>query len=254
MKPGVRVLAEHPTRTDSDGHRLPVFCFQYVGAGKVLFHATDETWRWRYRVGDLYFARYWIQTIRCLCRSKLADAGRSAVLTTDRREYVQGDSVRLRVRFADERLAPPDDDGVTIAVEQSGQKTQRLSLHRAAGGRGVFEGVLDRPAPGSYHAWIAVPTLDGQSAAADFRILPPPGEFARICMDAAAMRRAAEISGGRFYTFDSAARLLHDLPPGRQVPIESLPPYPLWNRWPILAILLGLLIAEWILRKRRGMV
>ena len=40
-----------PTRPSAEGHKLPVFCVQYVGAGKVLFHATDETWRWRYRVG-----------------------------------------------------------------------------------------------------------------------------------------------------------------------------------------------------------
>ena len=72
LKPGVRVLAEHPTRVGPDGRHLPVFCLQYVGAGKVLFHATDETWRWRYRVGDRYFARYWVQTIRYLCRAKLS--------------------------------------------------------------------------------------------------------------------------------------------------------------------------------------
>ena len=252
VKRGVRVLAEHPTRTGPDGRRLPVFLFQYVGAGKVLFHATDETWRWRYRVGNVYFARYWIQTIRDLCRSKLADAGRSAILTTDRREFAQGESVRLRVRFANERLAPAEDDGVTVVVEQTGRKTQRMSLHRTAAARGAFEGVLDRPAPGSYHAWIAVPTLPGQSPAADFTVVPPPGEFTQVRMDAAAMRAAAEISGGRFYTFDTADRL--SVPPGRQVPKESLPPRPLWNRWPVLALLLTLLVAEWILRKLRGMV
>jgi hypothetical protein len=254
VKPGVLVLAEHPTRVGPDGHRLPVFLLQYVGAGKVLFHATDETWRWRYRVGDVYFARYWIQTIRYLCRSKLADAGHAAILTTDRREYPQGESVRLRVRFADERLAPAEDDGVTVVVEQSGRKTQRMTLHRAATARGVFDGVLDHPGPGSYHTWIASPTLPGQSPAVDFAVVPPPGEFAQVRTDAAAMRRAAEISGGQYYTFDTADRLLHDLPPGRQVPIESLPPRPLWNRWPVLALFLGLLIGEWILRKRRGMV
>jgi hypothetical protein len=253
LKPGVRVLGEHPTRVGPDGRPLPAFCFQYVGAGRVLFHATDETWRWRYRVGDLYFARYWIQTIRYLCRSKLADAGRSAVLATDRREYPQGDPVRLRVRFADERLAPAADDGVTIVVEQSGRKTQHVTMRRAAG-RGVFEAVLDRLAAGTYHVRIAAPTLDGQSPATDFTVLPPPGEFAQIRMNAAEMRRAAEISGGRFYTFDVADRLLDDLPAGRQVPIESLPPLPLWNRWPVVALLLALLIAEWILRKRRGML
>ena len=44
LKPGARVLAEHPTRTTRDGRPLPIFVMQYVGAGKVLFHATDETW------------------------------------------------------------------------------------------------------------------------------------------------------------------------------------------------------------------
>ena len=96
LKPGTRVLAEHPTRIGPDGRHLPVICLQYVGAGKVLFHATDETWRWRYRTGDAYFARYWIQTIRSLCRAKLTDAGHPVVLATDRREYAQGESVPLR--------------------------------------------------------------------------------------------------------------------------------------------------------------
>ncbi len=44
-----------------------------------------------------------------------------------------------------------------------------------------------------------------------------------------------------------------DLPAGQQVPIESLPPAPLWNKWPVLTLFIVLLITEWILRKRRGM-
>lgn len=254
LKPGVRVLAEHPTRGGVDERRLPVFCLQYVGAGKVLFHATDETWRWRYRVGDVYFARYWVQTIRYLCRTKLTDAGRAVLLTTDRREYAQGEMVRLRARFADERLAPADDAGVMVVVELPGRQTQRIQLRRTAAGRGVFEGALNRPTPGDYHAWIASPSVEGQAPAVDFTVNPPAGEFAQVRMDAAEMRRAAEETGGRFYTLDTADELLDDLPPGQQVPIETLPPCPLWNRWPVLALFLGLLVTEWIVRKRRGLV
>lgn len=253
LKPGVRVLAEHPTRLAPDGRHLPVFCLQYVGAGKVLFHATDETWRWRYRTGDTYYARYWVQTIRYLCRAKLTDAGRPVILSTDRREYAQGEPVHLRARFADERLAPAADDGVTVAVELSGRQTQQLTLHRTAG-RGWFECQLDRPAPGDYHAWIVAPALKGQTPATDFTVTPPAGEFAEIRMNAAGLRRAAEQTGGRFYSFETADRLLRGLPSGRQVPIETLPPLPLWNRWPLLALFLGLLAAEWTLRKRAGMV
>jgi len=254
VKPGARVLAEHPDRLGPSGQRLPVIVMQYVGAGKVLFHATDETWRWRYRVGDAYFARYWIQTIRFLARSKLADAGGGAVLSVDRRDYRRGEPVLLRARFADERLAPAEDDGVTVVLEHKDHKTQRIKLHRTAASRGVFEAVLSQLPIGAYHAWIAIPTPQGRAPAADFTVAAPPGEFAKVEMDAAELQRAAEVTKGRYYTFSTADRLLQDLPEGRQVPIESLPPKPLWNTWPVLTAFLLLLTAEWILRKLGGMV
>ncbi len=254
LRPGVRVLAEHPTRRGPDGRLLPVCCLEYIGAGKVLFQATDATWRWRYRVGDAYFARYWGQMIRYLCRTKLGDAARPVSLTTDRRQYDQGESVLVRAQFADERLAPAADDGVAVVVELGGRQTDHLQLHRAAAGKGVFEASLNRPAPGNYHAWISTPALEGQVPAADFHVAMPAGELAQIRVDTGEMRRAAEQTGGHFYTFDSANRLLHDLPTGRQTLIETLPPQPLWNTWPVLALLFALLITEWILRKRAGMI
>jgi hypothetical protein len=254
LKPGARVLAEHPTRTTRDGRPLPIIVMQYVGAGKVLLDTTDETWRWRWRVGDVYFARYWIQTIRYLSRSKLSDGGRNVTLTTDLRQYAQGESVLFRVRFADERLAPAEDYGVTVVVEQAGQQTQRLQLRRSAIGRGTFEGTFNRLLPGSYHAWLAMSGVEGNTTAIDFVVAPPPGEFALVRMDETAMREAAKITGGRYYDFQTVGKLFTDLPPGHQVPIESLPPIPLWNKWPLLLVFLVLLIAEWLLRKRGGMV
>lgn len=253
LKPGARVLAEHPHKLAHDGQRLPVIAMQYVGAGKVLFHATDETWRWRYRVGDVFFARYWIQTIRFLARSKLAESG-SALLSVDRREYQRGEPVLLRARFIDERLAPAEDDGVTIVLEHKDHKTQRLKLHRATTSRGVFEGLLSKLDIGSYHAWIALPASQDRAPAVDFTVVAPPGEFQKVEMDAAELRRAAEVTKGKFYELTTADRLLRDLPEGRQVPIESLPPKPLWNTWPLLLLFLALLTIEWTLRKLGGMV
>jgi hypothetical protein len=251
LKPGARVLAE---RVASDGRTSPVITAQYVDLGKVLFHATDETWRWRYRVGDVFFARYWVQTLRYLSRSKLLGKDRSAELSVDRREYRRGESVRLRVRFLDERAAPAEDDGVTIVMEQEGHQNRRIKLHRNALNRGVFEGVMLKPSDGKYHAWIAAPSLQGTAAPADFRVVAPPGEFERLQMDSAEMKRASEQTKGHFYTFATALTLADDLPKGHQVPIEALPSVPLWNQWPLLLTFLIVLVGEWVLRKRKGML
>jgi hypothetical protein len=254
LKPAARVLAEHPDELGPEGRKLPVMVMQFFGKGKVLFHATDETWRWRYRVGDVLFARYWVQTIRLLSRAKLLGKDRAAELSVDRREYRRGEAVRLRARFTDERQAPASDDGVTVVLERPGQPNQQIKLRRSAAGRGVFEGTLTGLLDGPYHAWMASPSLAGQAPAADFLVTAPPGEFERLERDSTELRRAAEQSRGRSYQFDTADRLLAQLPPGRQVPIESLPPLKLWNQPALLVVLLGALVTEWILRKRRGML
>lgn len=227
---------------------------QYVGAGKVLFHATDDTWRWRYRVGDVYFARYWVQAVRYLSRSKLLGQESAVELSADRREYRRGEPVRLRVRFIDERQAPVADDGVTVILEREGQPNQRVKLARNATNRGIFEGSFADALDGKYHAWVGTPTLEGQAASADFLVVVPPGELERIQMDADTLKLVAEETRGRFYRIRDVDRLPGDLPPGHQVPIEALPPEVLWNRWWLLAAFLGLITSEWILRKRKGML
>jgi hypothetical protein len=253
-KPAARVLAEHPSRLADDGRRLPVFLMQYVGAGKVLFHATDDTWRWRHRVGDVFFARYWIQAVRYLSRSKLLGQDHSVELSADRREYRRGEVARLRVRFIDERQAPVTDDGVVVVLERDGHKNQRLNLHRNATNRGVFEGSFNETMDGRYHARVAAPTFEGTAPSTDFLVVAPPGELERVQMDADSLKQAAEETRGRFYRINEVERLFRDLPPGRQVPIETLPPEILWNKWWLLSAFLGLIVSEWILRKRKGML
>ena len=129
VKPGTRVVAQCGGRTAADGSPLPVIAMQYVGAGRVWMQLTDETWRWRRRAGDLYFGRYWIQTLRYLARGKLRRGGAGAELTIEQHEVPVGEPVRLRLTFADARLAPAEDDGVSVVVEHPGEASRRVKLH-----------------------------------------------------------------------------------------------------------------------------
>ena len=66
------------------------------------------------------------------------------------------------------------------------------------------------------------------------------------------LRLAAQTSEGRFYTLENVDRLLHDLPRGRQVRIETLPPAPVWNSPWLAGLFVLLLVVEWLGRKRAG--
>jgi hypothetical protein len=254
VRPGVRVLAEHPDQRGLDNQPLPIISLQFHGAGKVVFHATDETYRWRFRAGDVYFARYWIQTIRYLSRSKLLGESEGVELTTDRDEYEQGEPIRLRARFLDERSAPTEDDGVMCIVQHEAGQRQSVRLRRDALNRGVFEGVIDSLPQGRYRAWVATPVFSGPPPSREFAVQAPPGELAEIQMRAADLQAAAKASDGQFFRLPQADRLLASLPPGRHVRVESMPPEPLWNL-PLLPILfVSLLASEWLLRKRFGLI
>ena len=251
-KPAALVLAEHETADGADG-KIPLVLYQFVGAGKSMFHAFDDTWRWRYRAGDRYFGRFWVQTIRFLARSRLVGQ-RQAEVQTDRRRYQRGQPIQFRVRFPNAGLAPKTGD-VTIQVGRSGQGLRKLALKLAPGTQNVFEGALPQAAEGDYEVrLLPPPVLEGPIPTATFRVDAPVNEFERIEMNGPELLRAAELTDGKFYTPLDAEALLRELPKPSPMPLDTDPPIPLWNTWPVLALFLALLTLEWVIRKRKQMV
>lgn len=249
-KPGALVLAEHPTVTGSDG-KLALDLYQFAGAGKAMFHAFDDTWRWRFRAGDRYFGKFWVQAIRFLARSKLIGQ-RKAEIQTDRKRYERGQPIQLRVRFPNPGLTPTAET-VVVELERNGLSPRRVSLKRTPTMRNVFEGAIAQAAEGSYRVTLIEPALDPLPTA-EFQVDAPASEFARIEMNQPELLRVAASTGGKFYTPLTAETLIADLPKPSPVPLDTDPPIPLWNTWPILVLFLSLITLEWVLRKRRQMV
>ncbi|MBI3465423.1 MAG: hypothetical protein HY000_20560 [Planctomycetes bacterium] len=252
-KPGALPLAVHPARMGSQGP-LPIIVVQQVGAGKSLLVCIDSTWRWRDRVGDVYFARFWVQTVRYLSRSRLIGQTRQAELSADRREYQRGQAVELRVRLLDESLGDAAQEAVTVLVEREGHEQQRVSLRRSSPGSSSYEGIINGAQEGRYKAWMVTPAVKGSPPSTTFEVAAPPGEFRKVEMDEPTLRQVAERTGGKFYTFLTADDLLRQIPPGRKIPLDTDPPIPLWNTWPLLGLFITLLVTEWLLRKRRRML
>lgn len=246
-KPAAQVLATHPTATTPDGKPLPLVVSHYFGGGQVLMHGVDATYLWRKRVGDVYFARYWVQTLRRLAHGRLKRDDRGWELAVERTEYRHGEPVRVRLR------TPRDaTQQATILLQPERGAQRRVKLTPSAVRPGVLEADLEQLPVGRYRVLLA--GGDTEAASAAFEVVKPPGEFAQIERDTAAMRAAAERTGGRYLSIEEAADLLESLPEAQRVPIESLPPIELWNRWWMLAGICGCLVCEWILRKRKSML
>ncbi|MEO8499064.1 MAG: hypothetical protein ABI614_28705, partial [Planctomycetota bacterium] len=165
------VLAEHPTRRSLTGRPLPMILMQFVGAGKVIFHATDETYLWaRHQGSDRSYARYWHQTIRYLSRSKLLADRQPVEITTDAQQYAKGDTVRLRVVFRDERLAPTEDSGVTVALQAEQGRRLSFVLSRVATDHGIFETTIEDLPVGQYQVQLAAPPVSPQPVPRQFSV------------------------------------------------------------------------------------
>ncbi len=179
---------------------------------------------------------------------------RQAEVETDRKRYQRGQPIQLRARFPNPGLAPTT-GAVTVQVEKRGQGPRKLPLKLVPGTRNVFEGALPQATEGEYEVrLLPPPILDGPIPTASFRVDAPVNEFERIEMNEPELSRAAEATGGKFYTPLAAAMLLKDLPPPSKVPLDTDPPIPLWNSWPVLTLFLVLITMEWVFRKRRQMV
>jgi hypothetical protein len=249
-KPAATVLAEHSSVIGSDG-KLALIVYQFLGAGKVMFHAFDDTWRWRFRAGDRYFGRFWVQTVRFMARSRLVGQ-RQAEIQTDRRRYQRGQPIQFRVRFPNPGLAPAGD--LTIQVQRKGQGPRKLTLKLVPGTRNVFEGALPQAVEGDYQVQLLPPPSLDPIPTTDFRVEPPLNEFERIEMNEPELIKAADVTGGKFYTPMTADHLIEDLPRPSKVPLDTDPPIPLWNTWPVLTLFLSLITLEWVIRKRKQMV
>jgi len=250
LKPAAQVLAAHPTARTPGGRPRPLIVSQYFGSGQVLLHAIDSTYLWRKRAGDVYFARYWVQSLRSLARGRLAAENARRQLTVERTRYEPGEPVRLRLR-----TDAAAGNQVTVLLQGGTGPEQRIVLTAAADQRGVYQTTLDQLAVGRYRALLAGGGGEtDEPVSVTFEVVAPPGEFAKLEMAITEMQAAAETSYGDFFRLSEVDQLAQSLPEARRVAIETLPPVELWNRWWMLAGICGCLVTEWILRKRRAML
>ncbi|HPD13970.1 MAG TPA: hypothetical protein PLE19_03430 [Planctomycetota bacterium] len=225
--------------------------------GRVMFLATDHTWRLRYRVGDTHHHRFWGQVLRWATADKLP-AGTSLVkLGTDRPRYSPDQPVRVRARLTQPDLTPIQSDDVFAVVTQADKVVLRKKMEFVPRSQGLYNADLGKLDGGTYRVELEAPAAKGllaaenvEKVATDFYVEPAiPAEQIELSANRGLLESIASLTNGAVADVAHAADALAALREPRLL-LPDRREWSLWNSWPLLALIIALGGAEWFIRKR----
>jgi hypothetical protein len=255
VKPAARVLVQSPADD-------PILVVQDYEKGRTAVFAADTTWRWIFNKGK--FARYhkafWRQLVQWLTKSGYGGPGGGVWCETDRLRYLTGDTPILTVRASGEKVR---DAPIRAVVSGPG-----VSLDMTIGvGAGQY--VLGLPKPvetsGEYNVTVtATPPVSDRpeddkknrslEAKTRFVVQQIDIESENPGADPSLLRQIARETDGRFFERRDAANAFDEiLSNTSEANIERSVYRRLWDNWVLYVAFGGLLCAEWIGRKRRGL-
>jgi hypothetical protein len=244
-KPNVRaLLVERDSST-------PVLTQQRVGLGRAIFCGANETWRWRYNVGERDQDRFWLQLIRSAAEDPYAVSAGSVAFDVDPLGAEPGESVRVRARVTGATTQPASKPP-TLQITRGGQVVRTQALPAAAPNSGRFAAAISDLPAGEYQLKLTAAGLP-QPLTLPLRLAESAeAELANLSPDEGRLRRIATGSGGELMRIENA----QDLPAKFRASRDRAPAFvelPLWDSPYLFGFVIGCLGLEWGLRKRLGL-
>jgi len=258
--------ARDPTQRalQQDGQGLVVS--QTVGSGKVIYVAMDSTWRWRYKTGDQFHHYFWGQLVRWAASDKLLEGGSGQVrFGAAHTQYDPDEDIEVRMRLGDEaakrKLTEPRMK-VIKKTEDGEEVVSVVTLKARDGQPRMLEAKVPGLKQGNYRLepdipelaeWTGVDGQGGKQRPAKFEVTTPESkEMLNLAPDWDQLEEIAAASGGKVYTAENAMDVVKALK-RLQEKEATRPEIRLWEWWPVLAVVLGLLTLEWVGRKLAGL-
>ena len=233
---------------------------QQVGLGRVLCLAFDQTWRLRYRIGDRDHHRFWGQVLRWAAPDKLPCGTAFVRLGTDRSRYAPDTPIRVRARLLRRDFTPLPGARPVVDVWAGTRHVLRERLQYVPDSAGFYAAELGALPPGRYRVDLDPAAAEeglapdgAKTVSAEFAVTPMvPAELVELAADRGLLTRLATLTGGRVVEPWQADDLVAAFGPP-SVTVRERRQLELWNSWALLAAMLLLASAEWLLRKRASL-
>ncbi|MGH9200527.1 MAG: glutamine amidotransferase, partial [Vicinamibacterales bacterium] len=247
-RPGAQVLA---VSTGQAGDVRPLLAVQRYGQGRSLVFAGEASWRWRMGkpAADTTYETIWRQMARWLTASATG-----AVSVAPMAPSIPGSTDRVVVTVKNADFQPVADADVVVRVTGPDRETRQMSPALSSPQDGRYTVAVRFDQAGLYRIEASASRADSRVGTASRQVLVGGNdlEMSQPRLNESVLRRLATESGGRYLNIQQAGALPDFI---RQQPAELGAPETrdLWhNGWSLLLII-GLLAAEWMLRRRVGL-
>jgi hypothetical protein len=256
-KPGATVLARHGDPRMRNRHGAQVLlATQLFGPGRSYFVAFDSTYRWRY-LDDEYFDLFWARVIDSAGRNKLLGGRFPFTLSSDRSRYQPMDQVTVTARFPEDDILSGDISSLQGEFEVDSKTPEPFTLSPDAGRPGVFTGTFTAAEAGNYFVRVwsgGRDTIEDAGASTlQFTTELPQLEITRAGADRSTGEAIANATGGMSVTLADFAKLPDSFAVGRVERVLQ-DRQEIWDAPILFSLILLLIFAEWIIRKRARLV
>lgn len=233
------------------GGDAPAVVYRRCGRGQTLALGVGNLWRWVFNPKVAYdnnaYDRFWDQLALWLLANGGVAPTTGYSLRANTSNLPLGETIHLQ--FAAHGVEPPAvPPELNITLNEAPVTT--LNFPPAAIGAPWTTEFAPRE-PGRYRATLTAP--DGKQLATQFIVFREDTETTETAMDRDYLEALAKASGGRLIDPSEIASTVADLlrETGEQAPLVRR--LPVWDRIPILLLLVFLLCCEWHLRRRWGL-
>jgi len=258
LKPGASVIA---TVRDGRGGELPALAIQRFGRGRTAALMVGDVWRWGMKdaVAQADMGRAWRQLVRWL----IADVPARVQLTQEPVAADANGAVRLQVRVRDEKFQPVDDAAVMVDIEPvvfegtggAAATSIKLEAEPALTEPGLYQITYVPRQTGGYRAVASVKNHAGAElgrAETGWSTDLAAEEFRSLVPNHALLEDIARKTGGQIVAAAELDGFVRRLPELR-APVMETWSYPAWHTPVLFAFALACLLAEWGLRRWKGM-
>jgi uncharacterized membrane protein len=251
-KPGATVLADmHAGR-----RKLPLLITQSYGHGRTAIMATGGTWRWQMSeaLGDPSHDLFWQQLLRWL----IADSPGPVVASMPQRLLKDEGNVQLNAQVRDRQFQQAPNARVTGHIVGPDNLNALIDLTPSGSTPGQYQTEWTAEKPGAYLAEVVADSAGSQPEelgrdVVTFQREDGVAENFHTQQNRELLEQLAADTGGRYWKPSQLENLPRDISYS-EAGISVRSTKELWNMPIVFLLLMGLPIADWLLRRKWGVI